>query len=139
MALGFLPMPDSQEAILTFSVGQVNLSTSVRTDAIGTVFVELPHVMLAAAAAWKRGNAVFVSSRSFDVGTVARLSPNGHPIPYKTIRTWILTAGQRVTPLTSVQTRDGYVLDAETGARLEPDTSEVYADAWPLTGNPGGR
>jgi hypothetical protein len=142
MALGFLPMFDNQDAILTFSTfgrDQVSTSTGVQTDAIGTVSIDRPHVILEAAAEWKRGNAVFVLSRSFDLGTVARLSTNGYPIPYKTIRTWLLTAGQKATPLTSAETRSGYLIDPETSMRIEPDISELYADAWPLTGNPSGQ
>ena len=130
----FLPMPDSQNILLKLTVGTVQMSTSVETDKSGTITVEIPEVILTAMNAWTSGEAMTVISRSFDLGTIARHSGNGYPIPYKTVRAWHFNADGVIYPLTAEEILNAYSYDAVTGAPIEADPSEVFADAWPLDG-----
>jgi hypothetical protein len=131
-ALHFLPMPDNQHTLLKLTVGTVHMSTSIETDAAGTVAVEIPQAILAAMGAWFAGEAMIAISRSFDLGTIARHADNGCPIPYKTVRAWHFTADGEILPLTAAEIQHAYSYDAVTGEPLEADSSEVFADAWPL-------
>lgn len=137
-ALDFLPMPNSQSVLLKFTVGSIEMSTGVETDSNGNIAVEVPGAILSVMVAWRSGAMVTVISRSFDLGTVAYHAPNGYPIPYKTLRAWLLVADESVKPLSVDEIRRAYSFDAVTGEPLELDPSEIFADAWELTGNPGG-
>lgn len=128
----FLPMPDDQHVMLKLTVGSVEMSTAIDTDAYGNVTVEIPEAILSAMGAWLSGERVVVISRSFDLGTVARHSSNGYPIPYKTIRAWLFNEDETVKAIAADEIRRAYSFDAETGEPLDLDPSEIFADAWEL-------
>jgi hypothetical protein len=138
IALFFLPMADNQSTLLQFTVGTIVMSTGVNTDATGKVTVEVPEAMLSVMVAWSSGETVTVIARSFDLGTVACHAPNGHPIPYKTLRAWIFVGDGSVRPFSADEVRLAYSFDAVTGKPVELDPSEIFADAWELSSNPHG-
>jgi hypothetical protein len=138
IAKKFLPMIDNQSMLMTLNVGELELSTAVDTDADGNITVEIPDVIVSAFQAWIFGHNLAVITRSFDIGTIARHAPNGYPIPYKTVRGWILLSGAEPEPLSASKIREAYSIHAVTGEPIEPDSSEIFADAWELTDKPGG-
>jgi hypothetical protein len=131
----FLRMPDHQSMLLLITVGGAQTSTSVETDEAGTITVEIPEVILAAIEAWTSGLNVVIVSRSFDLGTVARHTKSGYPIPYKTVRSWVLRDYTELNPMTALQVRAAYAYDSVTGTLWAVDTSEIFADAWELPRN----
>jgi hypothetical protein len=128
----FLPMPDSQNMLLTISFGTEQIATGVETNSAGGVAVEVPEAIFIGIGAWLSGLDMVIISRSFDLGTVARHAENGYPIPYKTVRAWKFNADGTIHPLTTAEIRDAYSYDSVTGEPLVLDSSEIFADAWTL-------
>lgn len=109
--------------------GSFDVSTAIEVGPDHSLDVELVHVAHliddVVAAGWRAS----LLLRTFDLGSVAFHAPNGCPIPFKTVRGWLLD-DRRAYPLTEASMFNAFCTDNATGEPIPPERGVLFADAW---------
>jgi hypothetical protein len=132
LLLAEAPAPSSHILQCVFTDGQRRrqaISTAVDVADDRSLEIELPHVAHLIDDVVGNGWTAGFVLRTFDLGSVAFLAPNGFPIPFKTVRGWSMTHG-RLHPLPEASMFDAFCTDSTTGEPIPPERGVQFADAW---------